>query len=191
MFFYFFSGVCQNRVLRVHENILKQTTFSEGKFSYLLWISCDEILFFYLEEIGGFDKTVFYVSIGTSLGESIYLKKFFFSFSDIARKNFRSFSQFFELVRQNWVPRVHRKIWGEKHTFRLKMYFYIFRILSRIFRLFVESIPPGLSKVHSTIPWNQFEGNNFWEKTILCGHWVKQFPAFCEKKLSSVVKTAF
>ena len=37
-----FSGVCQNRVLRVHRNILKQTSFSEKNFviffDFFLWV---------------------------------------------------------------------------------------------------------------------------------------------------------
>ena len=118
------------------------------------------------------------------------LRNFIFVFRHGA-ENFRFFSQFFERVRQNWVPRVHRKNWGQKHTFCLKMYFYNFRTVSRIFRRFVGSFPPGLSKVHSMFPWNQFEGNRFWEKSILCRHWVKQVPAFGQQTLSSVVKNAF
>ena len=127
------------------------------------------------------------MSRGTSFGKSHFLKKSFSSISDIALKSFCFFSRFLERVRQNWVPRIHRKKWGQKHTFCLKMYFYNFRTMSRRFRLFVESFPPGLSKVHSSFPWNQFEGNNLWEKYILCGHWVKQFPSFCEKKTWAVL----
>ena len=170
--------------------LFEANEFFLWKKSHPLWILVDELLSVCWGKVSGVIKTAFYEHRGIFWAESCFWG-ILFSFSDMAQKNFRFFSQFFERVRQNWVPRVHRKNWGQKHTFCLKMYFYNFRTVSRIFRRFVGSFPPGLSKVHSTFPWNQFEGNRFWEKSILCRHWVKQVPAFGQQTLSSVVKNAF
>ena len=63
---------------------------------------------FLLRKCAGFIKTAFYVSMGTSLGESIFLKNFFFEISDIAQKSFRFFSQYFGRVCQNCVKRVRK-----------------------------------------------------------------------------------
>ena len=146
-----FSGVCQNRVLRVQMNILKQTSFSEEKRSYLLWISCDESLFFCWKKIGGYKKTAFYLSIGTSSSESIFLKKIFFELSDIALKSYRFFSQLFGRVFHNCVLCVHKNILKQTIFFQ-KNFFWSSLVFAWHFFVYLLRKSMELSTAHSTFP---------------------------------------
>ena len=81
---------------------------------------------------------------------------FFYSFSEIERKNLGLLAQFFWQGCHNCIIRVHRDVMRKKQISR-ELFFISFSDIQRKYLSFVKNFSAGLSKLHSTCPAEHFE----------------------------------
>ena len=150
---------------------------------------------FLLRKVGGILNTAFYVSIGTKLSESIFLKKIFFlNYRTLRWKVSASSRNFLDRFFKNEFFVYIKRFWSKRLSFKNKIFLIFFGFCVTNFRLIVEKVD-GVVKSTFYISIGTLWGKLFPPEkkchTLSLSANEQNFSGNCRKNSKRFVKTAF